>query len=499
MSRPSALHLTGADARREQEEVARWLLDSLGPAYGPHGGLALVRGADGTDALVPGGAAALREAAADHPAIQPYIEAAASLHALHGDGATGALLLAADLVVRGLDAAREGVPVASFLEGLELARRQAAARLGGLAEADRAQGVAALDQVAPDAPAGTAAVVLQRLPELVRDGRLDLELVDVVVASGGGETAAAWLPGTLLAPRGDRKADATKLPPGPTGLVLLGDGALRTGDVHARFRNPADRLTWERHEERRVADTAAAVAEHGIGVVACARGLPDQLADRLEAAGVVVATDVRRSTMERLARSTGAAPVPDWRSLEPSAVAQVHVEAWRDQWLVRGDGPAATLWLPVAHDGRAKLLEAEAEALLRAAGKFLAEARVVPGGGRWQRALAADLARVADHAPDKAPYGIQAAGAALGSLADRLVANGGGDPLAVPLLADASAVWDVAATAKATVAAGFDLARTVLRLDARLMRQGSTAVGLRGSAGKVGSPSGLPGDVPPHI
>ena len=136
----------------------------------------------------------------------------------------------------------------------------------------------------------------------------------------------------------------------------------------------------------------------------------------------------------------------------------------------------------------------EAERFLRVAGTALDDARGVPGGGRWQRRLATTLRSAAPMAPDRSPLGVEVAARAFDRLADRVVRNMGRDPIDEPTLDD---VPDLARCVEAAVAGAFDVARTVLRIDARHEKAAQDRTAIRGGDAPMGSPKGMPGDIPP--
>lgn len=474
--------------------AARWLEDALAPHLGPRGGVALVQAADGSARCVKG-VAALREAGVVDPDAQPFLRLADALVRAAGDHATTAVLLAAGLVRRALEAERDGLPVAVSLDGYALAARQALARLRTLTAADDG---ACLGSVAPARP-GWAALVLDGLRALPRGGVLDLEAIDV---RHGPVAAPAWLDGLVATPQ-HVPTERPEANGAADGVLLVAEEwrPRPTQDVTLRARDPAALAGLAGVEERMRRGALEAVAGLGLGFVACARGLDANLAERLASRGVLVWTDAPLAALRRLERATGARVVPRLGHARPEDIG--HARFGRRParqgggWLVRGAGPGSTLLVPGATEsGRAAAVE-DGERLLRAAGLWLREPGAIPGGGRWQREAARSLRAAADAAPGKAPLAIRAAAAALDALADDLVRNSGGDPLARGLPPGAEAVGDPAAGVRMAVAGAFEAARQVLRVDGRFAKRASGQAALRGGGAKVGSPKGLPGDIPP--
>jgi chaperonin GroEL (HSP60 family) len=471
--------------------AARWVEEALAHSLGPRGGTTLVQGGDGS-ARCAKGAAALREASIVHPDLQAYLRVGEALARQAGDHATMATLLAARLVRKGLEMERDGLPVAASLDGHALALRQALARLRTLRRDEEG---GCLATVAPGRD-GWAAIVLEGLRALPRDGLLDLDAIDVRADARIG--SPRWMDGLVAAPQlGPRDA------PAATGVLLVSEEwrPLPGQDVTLRARDPAALAGLAGAEESLRASALEHVGGLGVGLLACARGIDAQLADRLASRGVLVWTDAPLSALRRLERATGARTVPRIPHARRDDVGQATLQrrAARDGggWAVHGAGPGATLLVPGGTEaGRAAAVE-DGERLLRAAGLWLREPGALPGRGRWQREVARSLRGAADAAPGKAPLAVRAAADAIDGLADDLVRNSGGDVLAGGVPPGAEQAWDPEAGVRLALTAAFEAARQVLRVDGRYVKRASGQAALRGGGTRVGSPKGLPGDIPP--
>ncbi len=492
------------ELREEARLAAQWVLDFAGAAYGPHGSFKLVQAGDGSHALVEGGSGALREARPVDSALAPYLRVVESVQRHGGDQATGALLLAARLVERGMAAVEEGVPVAAVLQGYELALRQARAVLAACARPGTA--TEALARVSPHAPLwapGIAAGLLD-LVERRHEPTLDLDRIDVrtepadTEETGAAGPLAHWHEGVVVepqrAPRSGRFPDAR--------VLVVDDGRL----FHSRNEAIVRRLTAtadiKASRDAEAADVQAAIAHAqrgGVRLVVCRRSLEDAVADALEAAGILVWTDAPADAVDRVCRATGASVSPGLRHWSSDDLGRGDLHARRrprQGWLLAGPGAAATLAVPAGTPTLAGLARDEAERLLRAAGCFLADPRLLPGGGRWQRDVQGALLKAAVHAPGKSPLAMDAAADAFGWLADRLVVNAGLDPLDVSLLDDAGEVQDGYRAVRLAVDAAFEAALSVLRIDARHDRRPSRTRDLRGSGRRPGPASGNWMDIP---
>lgn len=482
-----------ATVRQEAADAAQWIRGFAAPCYGPGGADKLFDTPEGP-VVLRSAASALRETPIASPAARPYHALAREVQVHAGDQGTAALLLAAGLVGNALEGVQDGVPVAAYLDGYGMARRQAQALLQ--AAASPAAPEAVLRAVTKTLPSATA-TVLDGLHALGDDlaGVVDLDRIDLRTETAEG---ASWLDGVVVDPQQGPREDRAH-----AGVLLLDQGwraKPRSEGVVHRIQDASALQAVRTQEAGSRSAYLDGLASLDVGLLACAEALDDELVARAASRGIQVCSDVASSTLDRLAAATGAQRVP---ALDRAAAAHVgradlrRRPARRGGLLVQGPGPSATLVLAArgSHE-RAALLD-DGERLLRAAGAFLADPRAVPGGGRWQRDLADGLRRAADAAPGKSPLGVQAAAAAFDGLADALVRTFGLDPLTVVLPEDADAVLDPYPAVRLAVDGAFQTALSVLRLDGRHDKRPSTQEGLRGGRGPVGSPKGMPGDVPP--
>ncbi|MHB8632696.1 MAG: TCP-1/cpn60 chaperonin family protein [Thermoplasmatota archaeon] len=476
-----------SDLRKEQEAVAEWVIGFASSGYGPWGGRKLVEG--DPPGLVRSPASALAEVGVRHPALAPYRDLAHRVQAQAGDQATGALLVAARLV-QGAAAALAERPhaAAPWRDGYALAQRQALASLASLRRPKPAWET--LSSVVPAWKPRLEEVVPGIALRAERRGVLDLDSIDITIGP-----ELAWLDGVLVRPQHTPPA---RIVEGPVALVQQGwrSGPLREGFSY-RVGPHAPEEFVAAEEKRRL---AALERVTGLGIVILASGgeIENALAARLRGRGVVVWNDAPHEALARLARLTGSTPTSRLDDLAASDLGNGKAARRRhphDDWVVTGRGPGATLEVPAMGGTAAALAKDDGERLVRAAGLVLVKPEGVPGGGRWQRAVARDLLKAADHAPGRAALAVRHAGAAVSALADDLVRNAGLDPLRTPLPGDANEVWDPAPCVRIALAAACECARQLVSQDARHSKEAPTVEGLTGG----GTPKTLremAGDVP---
>lgn len=461
-------------------EAAAWVADFLALAYGPGGGFKL---AEEESALFSSGATALRQSGLRSPDLSPYVGLAAAVQQQAGDHATGATLHAARLVLAGLRLEASGVGRASTLDGLRLARRQALAVLGSLERPDPAGAALATVGRTPT----WAPVVWSNLPMLAADGAVRLNDVEIVASPKA--ATPSWLSGLVVELEPPRRA-------GPVRVALF-DQPLRSvsrSDMALRIRDPAALSRFQESEERALRGKAERLKGLGVGLVVAPGILPESILAHITALGIQAVANVPLPALRRIARCTGAEAAPTLESLAASQLGDAVLRRDGKRWLLVGKGPAATFEVPAATSAHVADAKDQAERLLRAAGTHSKNPRSLPGGGRWQRDVAASLRRSADAAPGRAPMVLRAVAEVFASLADDLVRNLGADPWRQPLHPNAEGTFDVAAAVRVAIDGAFEAATQILRIDARHARRSSSTVGLRGP----GAPTQIrSGDVPP--
>ena len=478
--------------RSRMAAAAVW--DFLAPGYGPHGGHRLLDLQDGVQ-LLKSPASGLNEQALD-AVFAPFQQVARSVRSAVGDQATAATLLAAGLVRRAFDAEDAGLPRPVLLDGLRMAARQALASLRAMVrtEQDAGTALAHVTALGQDAVKTT----LAGLRSLAEDrGQLvPLDDVDILVEP---VDRPEWAEGTLARPQHCPDLSGRS----DVGVLVVDGGwrmTPRASGVQRIIRAPT-MLTSSLAEEAAMRNVVLdRLQDLGVGLVVCGGSVDDGLCQAARRRGIWVWTDAPKDTRRRLAASTGATSVPDLDHVEGAAVGRADIRRRphrRGGWWVNGPAASATLVLPSHLSVMQASVADDGERLLRAAGVMLAAPTSVPGGGRWQRQVAAALRTASVHAPGKNGLVVELAAEVLDAMADLLVQHGGHDPLDERLLPDADDVLDAAPCVLAAVQAGFDAAITLLRVDGRYDKRPSTPEGLRGGHGPIGSPKGMPGDVPP--
>ncbi len=468
----------------ENQAVAAAVWQQLAGGYGPHGAAKLLDLGDDVG-VVKSPASALVEQAMES-SFHPYQELVRAVRTHVGDGATTATLLASGLVDRGLRETLNGLPRGALLDGVRLAKRQSLATLRAAAQsADVAEALAnatSLDRT-------TVTMVVRGAMDLMSDRHLNLDQIDVRAESFD---EPVWAEGIIATPQhGPLERHAPNI-----GVAIMDGGWTLSpkGQASYRIHSPDAFRSMADAEQAQRKAALNKLIEWNVRFAICGGSVDDDLCAMAARAGVWVWTDAPRDARRRIAVSTGANIVVDLPRLSGADVGRGDLGTFRGERVLSGPGPTATLTLP-AHSAIAQQATIdEGERLLRALGAALEEPKILAGGGRWQRDVAAQLRSSAHHAPGKSSIAVRLVADVFDAMADAMLDNAGLDPLSRPPLPD---VGDLAASMQLAVTSGFDLAESLLRIDARHDKKPSTPEALRGGGRRIGSPKGMPGDIPP--
>lgn len=419
-------------------EAVRAMARAVEGTLGPKGLDTMLVDRDGDVMVTNDGITILTQMEATHPAARMVVAAARAQEEAVGDGTTTAAVMAGALLGAALEQALRGVPVARLIEGIRLGVARAEATVRHLAR--RLAGVddPLLGRVALVAGRGeadiaalvTAAARLWGARRLAEPG---FRLAECVLAQAG--AAGEVFPGVLI-----NKGRMNRQQPQEVRRVrvLVVDDALAPVEVEEEAL--ATEAGFRQYQENRRQFLAGIrrLAEMGVNLVLCDRGVDDEAAELLTEAGALVVQRVAMAEWQRAAEHTGARVVRRAALLREPAEVQRCLgrarRAWEDgrleQVRILGGGgrPMATVLVGAA----TAEVAAERERIARdaaAAVQAALQEGVVPGGGAAELAAARAVAELQQTVPGLAAYGVACVVEALRQPPARIAANAGFSPL----------------------------------------------------------------------
>jgi chaperonin GroEL (HSP60 family) len=446
----------GAELRENFRAAARSVAGLVGSTLGPRGMYTLVVPEDGEAVVTGDPVRILREAELDHPVGRLLYGVATDQDGAHGDGAATAVLLAARVLERGLDAVGSGIHPRTVHGGLDTARTIAERTVEGLAApvdpdpTDERVRAVARTQVRTKLLDGAAfaPVVVDALGSLARDARrseagglgLDTDRAHVFARTGPSRRETRRFDGVLL------KKEVLNPERSPVHDVRVAtvDGKLYLETVEGE-EETGRRLratSPDELEALRAAEDAAhdrfvrPLLDAGVDVLVTRKGIDDRVANALIRDGVLVVRRAKpEAILESVAAATGATVVSDVRDIGPADLGHAgRVEELRYgplEYTLVGecDGAAATSILTRGGTWTtAEDVERGLTAALRATAAAVCEPAVVPGGGHAEVRVARALREAAASGPSRESLVLEAVADAFEDLVRALARNVGLDP-----------------------------------------------------------------------
>lgn len=451
--------------RRTTENVASLVRSTMGP-YGLEK-LVETHDAQGEpEAVLTGNAEEILAAVErgdgfNDPVAALFVDSVDSMQRSLGDGTGTAVLLADELVRRGLDLVEEGVHPSTVVVGYSMAAHRtgevldALSRECGPGERDTFARIAAttmtadLDDTARERYADLIAEAIASLAT-ASDGRwFDTDDVSVVV--GVGATSRLHR-GVVLRrrPGAAREQEDTHLEfdwspvidgERTNATVAIMDEAPAFGEAATSFRASTSSpdqhdADVKAHAARRTAFVER-IADLNVDVFVCRDAVNDAVTGALEARGVVVVDRAQypKSDVHRLARATGGHVVSHHEDVTSDVLGTAGrvTELVREdeKWAVFDDcdGPVYTLVGGTETETARAERERTIEDALEAASVAAIDRQVLPGAGAPATAVAVELGRFARSVSGKEQLAVEAFAAALEVVPEELARNAGFDPI----------------------------------------------------------------------
>lgn len=439
------------DAVRQNIAAGTALSEALRTTLGPKGRDKMLVG-DGTVVLTNDGASIVGRMEIESPAAKLLAGVARSQGDEVGDGSTSALVLAGELLKEAESLLGEGLHPTTIVSGYRTAAARATETLAALArDADPADPETLADVAAAtvtgrwdDERTAFLADLAARAYLAVRDADgPNLRNVTVHGVAGGGTADSELLDGLVV----DTDRSSTSLSD-VSGTVprRVDDARVAVVDDQLTVRKPnaVSRYTFEEADDLRRAREAeddeyrelvATLSAHDVDVVFCQKSVDEGLRARLAREGILVFERTRQDEVHKLERATGASSVMRLAELSDEAVgtadAVVREELGGTEFVTVREASSEQVSL-VLRGGTDHVVEeterivVDAVSLLKT---FEERARLVPGGGATEVALARALRSEAASVAGREQFAVEAFADALETIPATLARNAGMDPI----------------------------------------------------------------------
>ncbi|RQG99259.1 thermosome subunit alpha [Natrarchaeobius oligotrophus] len=439
------------DVRKSNVSAGKQLAETVRTTLGPNG-LDKMLVADGMAVVTNDGASILDRLDVSHPVATLVLEVADQQESSAGDGTTSAVVLAGELLDEAETLLERGVHPAKITEGYHLAASRATDHLAertvsvDFDDDERLRDVARTVVTGKWDESGTeflADRAVETVRAIERDGRVGFERITRKTIPGGSFYDSEVIHGLVI----DMAESSTKVVSPETALprryqdatVALVDEALTidtaqgVGAVDLTCVDDLESLkAYERERYERYAET---VTNAGADVLFCQQSIDDPVRYLLAEEGVLAVERTRRDELHKLARTTGAQPVPldDLSRVATGTATTVERRSVGPTEITVVSGFDEFDQVSVLFRGGTEHVAAETKRMLDncfyALKLAIEDEAVVPGGGAIEVALARELRADASSLPGKEQLAVEAFADALETVPRILAESSGMNPV----------------------------------------------------------------------
>ena len=436
---------TGRGALQKNIQAALALAGAVRSTLGPRGLDKLLIDDDGRTMVTNDGVTVLESAKVEHPVARMIINASSVQDKIARDGTTSTVLLSAEMLQNAWHLVTQGVHPAIIARGFRMAEEHARHELAGLSFAsDHSHRILATKTCLTGKGHESMQTLLAQLAldaaeAILVDGgqgiQADPTRVKVLPQSGGTIGDSQLVTGLVLA-KNRIHDDMPRHIKG--GKILLIDGGIERrammGSVKLNVTSTGVLDAFREKETALLEEQVAQLKALGVDLLACKEGIDDDARMMLTKAGIKAFRRVARSDLDLLARGCGAKLGHDIKrasSTDLGAFISSKNETWGStvHWIVETEAGGATFIARGSTEAVLGEVERCFADALGVACQLVEDARLVPGGGATQVALARRLRRYAESIPGREQLGVEAFADALEVIPRVLAENAGLDPI----------------------------------------------------------------------
>jgi thermosome len=307
---------TGKDAQRNNITAARAIAESIRSALGPRGLDKMLVDGFGDVIITNDGATILKEMEVQHPVAKFMVELAKAMDDEVGDGTTSVVVIAGELLKYAEDLLNDDVHPQVIVEGYRKASEKAYEFLQKMATNVDPKDKNVLKQIARTSMNSKvittsgeymAELVVDAILSVVDDeGKADLD--DVKVEKKGGESldSTKLIKGIVLDKEVVHPGMARDIKGAKIALVAEAIEISKTEfDAEFSISDPTQIQSFVDRETEIIKEMVDMIVATGANVLLTSKGIDDIAQHLLAKAGVMAVRRIKKSDMEKLAKSTG--------------------------------------------------------------------------------------------------------------------------------------------------------------------------------------------------
>jgi len=310
----------GKDAQYNNITAARTISDSVRSSLGPRGMDKMLVDSMGDVVITNDGVTILKEMDVQHPAAKMLVEVAKTQDSEVGDGTTTSVILAGELLKKATDLIDSNVHPTIIASGYRKANEKAQEILKSVAmpvsikDEDLLKRIAETAMISKQVNSSKeffANLVVDAVKTVIeeKDGKYfaDLKNIQTVLKSGASMEDSVLVKGLIIDKEPVQPTMPKKVEKAKIALVDTPIEVKKTEvDAKIEITAPDQLAAFLAEEENMLRKMVKKIKESGANVVFCQKGIDDLAQHFLAKEGIYACRRVKKSDMERLAKSTGA-------------------------------------------------------------------------------------------------------------------------------------------------------------------------------------------------
>ncbi|MHA1936118.1 MAG: thermosome subunit beta [Candidatus Thorarchaeota archaeon] len=443
----------GRDAQRNNIMAAVVIAEAVKSALGPKGMDKMLVDSFGDVTVTNDGATILKEMDVAHPAAKMVIEVAKTVDSEVGDGTTTAAILVGDLLKQAETLLDQKIHPTTIISGYRKAAKKAIEVIDETAETvdpsaagfrniliDVARTAMSSKFVSTNKEVLANLVVdavLSATKDLADKQDFDMDDIQRNKQKGLPVTATELIPGLVL----DKEIVHPGMPKRiEKAKIALLESPLEVSktefDAKISISDPSAMQSFLDEEERMLRTMVDKIVESGANVIIAQKGIDDVVQHYLAKNGILAVRRVKKSDVERLHKSTGAAIVSKIQNLTAADLGKAKLVEQRDvgedKMLFIEGAPKTSVVTLIVRGGTDHIVDEVDRALndaLYVVRDVVMHPQITYGGGSLASRISKELRDYADTLKGREQYAVNSFADAIESLPSTLAENAGLDPI----------------------------------------------------------------------
>jgi thermosome len=438
------------EAQKGNITAARAVAEVLKTTLGPRGMDKMLVDNLGDITITNDGASVLKDMEIEHPAAKMMVEVSKTQDNMVGDGTTTVVVLGGELLKKSEDLLEQDIHPTSIISGYKKAAEMAVKILNKVSEDVDSGDTETLRKIAETSMAskvvnyekGHLAEVAMEAVKQIKEQRgdkkvADIDQVQIVKKVGKSLLGTSLIRGVII----DKEVAHARMPRRiEKAKICLVNAALEIKktefSAEVRIKDPTQVKAFMDQETQMLKDMIDKIKKSGANVVLCQKGIDDMAQHFLAKEGIMAATRVKESDMEKLSRATNAKIVVNLDDLKPEDLGEAGLVEERkianDEMIFVEDCEDPRSVAILVRAGLQRMVD-EAERALKDALSVVRDvvehSKIVPGGGAVETEIAKQLRDYAPKVGGREQLAVNAFAESLEVIPWTLAENAGLEPI----------------------------------------------------------------------